>query len=604
MGCTTSAPGTVASPSSSRIPLITAPSASPCPSPSTTPSKYAVDQSLSTQPTTPTPTSPTSPHHHLHYLPVELHSLILDYLSVPELGLQECLQHKPSLSTLLGLSLNWRQRCKRTYSLYSSQGYRKVGGIVVSNRTHTLSWKNLYKLRSHQPNAQFLQFRTSTNDTFVVPIKKASQRPRSCSAQEEQWFLQITSDKVLGGGQGKGGAPSPPRRRLRGIDVLRTVARGRKRTRSSKHINHKLRVRRASNNTARTTRTATNVIVLVMCCVLAASSNIWGHSLLVDAAPSNFERVSRLDSGNTILFGDPMCVEDQISGTIMVSNTMETETAQQWRHERRLLHALYKGSNAGLHDDREHNNTAHTENKRHPVVTDTDLINAKMNARYGTDEPAHECKESTYGELTHGTLQSIIHHPKINLLANESFLDVGSGRGATSIQVVLAKNLTFSAGVELSTARHNQACFALAQLTKMQGATSFRSTITFSNDNMFAMDWSMFNVVYVSALCFRRSMMNEIQHKFLVELQEGSRIFSLREFPPLEQNEESSPRLVLAGTSVGRATWGPTTVYMYRKVGGRAKNGKQGKGKAWSQSVVLDGEGDGGSSTMCSYSVL
>ena len=100
--------------------------------------------------------------------------------------------------------------------------------------------------------------------------------------------------------------------------------------------------------------------------------------------------------------------------------------------------------------------------------------------------------------------------------------------------------------------------------------------------------------------------MNEIQHKLLIELQEGSRIFSLREFPPLEQNEDSSPRLVLAGTSVGRATWGPTTVYMYRKVGGRAKNGKQGKGKgkAWSQSVVLDGEGDGGLSTMCSYSVL
>ena len=80
----------------------------------------------------------------------------------------------------------------------------------------------------------------------------------------------------------------------------------------------------------------------------------------------------------------------------------------------------------------------------------------------------------------------------------------------------------------------------------------------------------------------------------------GVRSFSLREFPPLEQNEESSPRLVLTGTSVGRATWGPTTVYMYRKVGGRAKNGKQ--GKAWSQSVVLDG--GGGSSTMCSYSVL
>ena len=138
------------------------------------------------------------------------------------------------------------------------------------------------------------------------------------------------------------------------------------------------------------------------------------------------------------------------------------------------------------------------------------------------------------GELTHGTLQMIINHSYVDIQSNESFLDVGSGRGATALQVALSrKNITLAAGVELSSSRHAQACSALLRLTQLSEKVLLSSSsISLVKEDMFAMDWSMFDVVYVSALCFRRSMMLEIQKKLIQEVKPGSRIFSLRAFPP------------------------------------------------------------------------
>ena len=40
----------------------------------------------------------------------------------------------------------WRQHCSETLQLQSPVGFRKVGDIIVSNRTHVLLWKDLYHL--------------------------------------------------------------------------------------------------------------------------------------------------------------------------------------------------------------------------------------------------------------------------------------------------------------------------------------------------------------------------------------------------------------------------------------------------------------------------
>ena len=69
-----------------------------------------------------------------------------------------------------------------------------------------------------------------------VNIQKRSQ-------EEDKWFLQITSTHHKKNKLHCNGGPTKlARRHLRAVDVLRTVARGRKRVRSTRHINHKLRI--------------------------------------------------------------------------------------------------------------------------------------------------------------------------------------------------------------------------------------------------------------------------------------------------------------------------------------------------------------------------
>ena len=482
-------------------------------------------------------------------LPEDIYYVILQYLPISDLKNQSFI-----IRTLGVTEIIWRERVANTFNLWSSVGYRKIGGIVVSNRTHTLSWKHLFKLRSAQPTALYLQFRMNANE-FVVPIKRASQRPRSTSSQsaqdkEEDWFMQITSDRVMGGAAKQ---RRPPQQRG-AINVLRTVARGRKRMRSSRHINHKLRVRRAG------AAVTLMIVYLIVGCLLSMCT--------IGEASSNFQPISLLGNENTLFFGEELCVEDQISGAVMVSTTDATQT-NKWAQERMAMSLLY--------DDNHDETAVKTGDKPKPIIrqANSNDVNAAADARFGTDEK-HECKESTYGELTHGTIQMIVDHPSIQMQQKDSFLDLGSGRGATVLQVFLSKHVMLSAGVELSQFRHDQGCQALQRLDeKMRTDTMFHnnnlsSSISLSHDDMFEMNWSQFDVVYVSALCFRKSMMLEILRRLNNDLIEGTRVFSLRPFP-LENNTDldtGSGTLQLVSKVVGRASWGPTSIYIYKRVGG------------------------------------
>ena len=152
------------------------------------------------------------------------------------------------------------------------------------------------------------------------------------------------------------------------------------------------------------------------------------------------------------------------------------------------------------------------------------------------------------------------------------------------MQVAISeRKLKYSAGVELSKSRHDEACEALSRWQEVARKKDFisdaavatvspASIVSFQCADMFTVDWTPFDVVYVSALCFRRSMMLEIQRRLIQDLKEGSRIFSLRPFPEEEEEEKKKHllfgSLLLVSKSVGRATWGPTNVYIYERVGG------------------------------------
>ena len=374
----TTVPRTTHPLSYSAIPLITASLPSP--------SKYAVES------TTLPATTPSRNQLHLHYLPIELYALIFQYVETPDVGCQDCLQHK-SFNNQMNLHLVWRQKCEQEYQLYSPIGYRKIGGIVVSNRTHELTWKDLYKLRTRLPTAQYLQFRTSSNDNYVVPIKQASRRPtpkRSSNSPEEQWFLQITSDKVLGknahsgasGNRAGFGRGSPPRRapqRLRGIDVLRTVARGRKRLRSTRHINNKLRVRRSTSPALSAAHT-----VLVMLCIFVVG-------LLHDPVDAGVSTTTTMH-GSNLLIGEDVCMTDPITHNVVVSN-IDRRHAHAYRSERTLVQSLFANNANNA------NNTRAMSALVPPSASDHTMAGKKVNQaadlRYGTHETAHECSEST-----------------------------------------------------------------------------------------------------------------------------------------------------------------------------------------------------------------
>lgn len=166
---------------------------------------------------------------------------------------------------------------------------------------------------------------------------------------------------------------------------------------------------------------------------------------------------------------------------------------------------------------------------------------------------------STYGELTGEGLLKIIEMCEkldMNNLEERNFVDLGSGTGRVVLNASIFFNKVF--GVELSTKRHN-----IGSMILKENKNRLRNNIHLVNGDMYNLDCSKMDVVYISSLCFTDEMMERLKEKLGGELKNGSLIFTSKEMD-IDGNENF---VKLDNELNVKMTWSDNSqLYIYKKV--------------------------------------
>eukprot|EP00747_Dinoflagellata_sp_TGD_P202891 gnl/TRDRNA2_/TRDRNA2_76478_c0_seq2.p1 gnl/TRDRNA2_/TRDRNA2_76478_c0~~gnl/TRDRNA2_/TRDRNA2_76478_c0_seq2.p1 ORF type:complete len:276 (+),score=42.70 gnl/TRDRNA2_/TRDRNA2_76478_c0_seq2:2-829(+) len=141
------------------------------------------------------------------------------------------------------------------------------------------------------------------------------------------------------------------------------------------------------------------------------------------------------------------------------------------------------------------------------------------------------CKPSTFGEIDGKT---VFEHPEFHLGEGDHFMDLGSGVGKQVIGAALFFNASRSVGIELSEERFRASCRALKVLESLiKSASCGRrchervqrpGRIEMRRANILDVDLSNVTAVTVYNTCFPQSVIDELQHKLLLELPLGARV--------------------------------------------------------------------------------
>jgi len=165
---------------------------------------------------------------------------------------------------------------------------------------------------------------------------------------------------------------------------------------------------------------------------------------------------------------------------------------------------------------------------------------------------------STYGELTGEGLLKVIEmceKLEMNDLQERNFVDLGSGTGRVVLNASIFFNKVF--GVELSTKRHN-----IGSMILKENKNRLRNNIHLVNGNMYNLDCSKMDVVYISSLCFTDVMMERLKEKLGGELKTGSLIFTSK-----EMDIEDDDNFKLENELNVKMTWSDNSqLYIYKKV--------------------------------------
>ena len=144
----------------------------------------------------------------------------------------------------------------------------------------------------------------------------------------------------------------------------------------------------------------------------------------------------------------------------------------------------------------------------------------------------------------------------MNDLQERNFVDLGSGTG----RVVFNASIYFNQvhGVELSTKRHN-----IGRKILEKNKDRLRGNINLVNDNMYNLNCSEMDVVYISSLCFTDGMMERLKEKLGGELKDGSLIFTSKEM----YIEGNNNFVKLENELNVKMTWSDKSqLYIYKKV--------------------------------------
>ena len=126
----------------------------------------------------------------------------------------------------------------------------------------------------------------------------------------------------------------------------------------------------------------------------------------------------------------------------------------------------------------------------------------------------------TFGCLTNNGFNKIINISKIKLnnLNTKIFADLGSGDGRTVFWA--SQFFNKSIGIELSSARHSEAI-------NIKNKFYNNDSISLINKDIIDYDYSNFDVIYISSLCFPDHLMEKLTHKLDNELKENTLVFTI-----------------------------------------------------------------------------
>ena len=517
-------------------------------------------------------------------LPPEVYVNILKFLSIASLGHQDCLC-RCDLSNAAGIEHAWQQRCFGMFHLVSPVGFRKVGSILVSNRTHMLMWKDLYFLRRMQPTRSMLQFKTGPNDLYVIPVAKQS-KLRMKKHEGDHGGGNVYACAHQSRHLVSGAKPSK-RSNSKGIR-RRTI---RRKVSGGKSASQRIQ-RQQSSRTRADHRHCTSSLLIdlifslkLFLVLYLLDSKLVSASLFLSNSQNMADLATSHRSNGAV--GVALTIQDPITGSIVsMPDFHESSAASSNQEQRKVIQEIYQQISESYSSSVEEKKKPSEEaamaaselasRTKNPVRAGDREVDTAMTARFGGTS-SHDCVESTYGELLHSSLQSLVGPEYLNVTSTDRFMDLGSGRGATVLQASLAiKNLSLSAGIELSTDRHKTACRAIAKFGEITNLQTAAKSVIAIHADMFDVDWSLFTVFYVSALCFRSEMMREIAQRLaqthkMGDYEKPIRVLSLRKLPiPYGGNVR------LVQTTKTLATWGWTNAYIYHvgNMNGSLKKGK------------------------------
>jgi len=133
----------------------------------------------------------------------------------------------------------------------------------------------------------------------------------------------------------------------------------------------------------------------------------------------------------------------------------------------------------------------------------------------------------TYGELTFEGMQNIYNYLTSNKLANETFIDLGSGNGRTLFYSILA-GFNNSKGVEIVDKRYN---FSIEALDKLK--PEFGNRIEIKHSDLFKINSDFFppkTAIFVSNLLFNADI-NDKLFKFLSDNTQDDSVLFVSKLP-------------------------------------------------------------------------
>jgi len=143
----------------------------------------------------------------------------------------------------------------------------------------------------------------------------------------------------------------------------------------------------------------------------------------------------------------------------------------------------------------------------------------------------------TYGELTLDGLKTIMKD-NVKVKKDKIFVDLGSGEGNVVLNAIkLYPQLQMGIGIELSKSRHERAIEKLEN-SKLKD----KNKVKFFNEDILddGWDYSDFDIIYISNLCFPEDVNVKIAEKIKKECKKGTQIFCSKPLPPIDGGNKIS----------------------------------------------------------------